>query len=99
MWNDFGYPAASPYTGAWLVCTQASYARTDVSMDPDTTAIGTLMTGGCSGGPWVLKFMNGNYANGLNSYIYTTPNQPQQIYSPYFDTWVYTNLYKVAIAR
>jgi hypothetical protein len=94
MWNMFGYPAAAPYNGAWQVTTQASYARTDLLPTPDTTGIGTAQTGGCSGGPWIKTFKHGisgacNYANGVNSYIYINPNQPFQIYSPYFDTAVH----------
>ncbi len=89
MWNMFGYPAAAPYNGAWLVTTQASYARTDTSPEPDTKGMGFSQTGGCSGGPWIKNFKHGisganNYANGVNSYIYT--NQPLLIYSPHFDT-------------
>jgi hypothetical protein len=40
------------------------------------------MTGGCSGGPWVMGFGSNNYVNGHNSY--RPNNQPLEIYSPYF---------------
>ncbi|GAB4544853.1 MAG: hypothetical protein Fur0020_14070 [Thermodesulfovibrionia bacterium] len=87
--NVFGYPAASPYNGQRMVETQASYNRTDTSCSPGTTGIGWNQAGGSSGGPWILQFFPGsagamNYANGVNSYIYTS--QPKQIYSPYFDS-------------
>lgn len=101
IWNMFGYPAATPYTGRYLYCTQASYAKVDASKEPDTTGIGTSQTAGCSGGPWILKFVPGasganNYANGINSYVYTS--QPKRIYSPYFDTSV-NNMRLTAIAK
>lgn len=96
LWNMFGYPAASPYTGKYLVQTQASYAGRDCSVSPCTTAIGSRQTGGCSGGPWIVIYrlmVSGscNYANGVNSYYYT--NRPRTIYSPYFDTSVYKMWY------
>jgi hypothetical protein len=98
----FGYPADAPYDGKWLVTTQASYSRQDTSETPNTTAIGTKQTGGCSGGPWLKNFIHGasgacNYANGVNSYIYTA--KPLEIYSPYIDSWVKTNLYDPAMLK
>ena len=92
-WNDFGYPQVSPWDGQYLVETQASYANTDTSFTPNTTGIGTLQTPGCSGGPWIKTFVPGganagNYANGVNSYAHAIPDQPNQVYSPYFDTAV-----------
>jgi len=98
-WNMFGYPAAAPYNGAYLVTTQASYSNTDTSMLPvNTTGIVTRQTGGCSGGPWIVNYGTGYYANGVNSYLYTTPAQPYRIYSSYFDTAV-NSMRVTAIAR
>jgi hypothetical protein len=49
---------------------------------PEPEGIGCSMTGGCSGGPWVLGLGSTNYVNGHNSY---RPNsQPLEIYAPYF---------------
>ncbi len=92
-WNDFGYPQVRPWDGQYLVETQASYATADTSYYPNTIGIGTTQTGGCSGGPWIRNFVPGgsganNYADGVNSYAYTKPSQPYQIYSPYFDSSV-----------
>lgn len=98
-WNMFGYPNAAPFNGQWLYTTQASYSNHDTSKVPNTTGIGTTQTPGCSGGPWIWKFGNGNYANGVNSYVYTTPAQPLRIYSPYFDTWVKTSLKDPAVLK
>lgn len=96
-WNMFGYPSVTPYTGLWMVQTQASYSRSDTSKSPATQGIGTTQTPGCSGGPWILNFMTNNWANGVNSYYYIA--QPQEIFSPHFDTAVHDNLYVVAIAK
>src|SRR5438270_13205790 len=49
---------------------------------PPTIEIGCSMTGGCSGGPWVIGLGSTNYVNGHNSY--RPNNQPLEIYSPYF---------------
>lgn len=91
LFNSFGYPAASPYTGKYLIQTQASTAKIDCSMSPCTTGIGTRQTGGSSGGPWlinykILTYGSFNLANGVNSYVYTA--RPRVIYTPYFDSSV-----------
>lgn len=99
-WNMFGFPQASPYDGKYMVETQASFAGVDTSKDPNTTGIGTVQTPGCSGGPWILSFspsVSGNYANGVNSYLFTA--QPKEIFSPYFNDAVKKNLYDPAIAK
>lgn len=84
-WNSFGYPAASPFNGQLMVNCQGSHAVDDGSFGaPATIGIGCDMTGGSSGGPWILKFGTQNLVNGLNSYGYNT--QPLAMYSPYFDS-------------
>ena len=62
-WNAFGYPAAPPFTGQTLNVCQASHATDDLSTGPDPPrmAIGCDMTGGSSGGPWVIRVKSGNY--------------------------------------
>jgi hypothetical protein len=84
-WHAFGYPAAPPFNGQrqW-VCT-ASHA---VSDDPSartnvpTIGIGCDMTGGASGGGWILRWsFGGGFINSVNSYKYTT--QPLAMYGPY----------------
>ncbi len=84
-WNGFGYPAAAPFDGKKMWSNQASYAYNgSVSGSPKPLAIGCNLTGGCSGGPWVLKFGSGNYVNGLFSY--RRRSKPEEICSPYLDT-------------
>ena len=48
------------------------------------------MTGGCSGGPWSTTKNGVPYANGLNSFRYTS--NPNTMYSPYFGQ-AFLNLY------
>ena len=83
-WHSIGYPAESPFNGQRMWDDQASYANDgSVPGSPATVGIGCSMTGGCSGGPWIMGFGAGNYVNGHNSYRPTS--QPLEIYSPYFD--------------
>jgi V8-like Glu-specific endopeptidase len=92
--NDFGYPAASPFNGNRMITCQASVNRRDTAVpgSPDPWAIGCDMTGGSSGGPWLLRLAGvggqTNQVNGVNSYKYN--NDTKQMYSPYFDTLAYT---------
>lgn len=94
-WDMFGYPAASPYNGRWMVQTNALFSRSDDPncSGPRTVGIGTNQTGGTSGGPRLYRF---NYANGVNSYIYRS--RPLEMFSPYFDTSV-NNLRVNAISQ
>ena len=83
LWFDMGYPAAYPFTGNYQVICAASFAYNDKSLgSPYPTGIGCDMTGGCSGGPWILAFGSGNYLNGQNSYRYT--DHPKELFSPYY---------------
>jgi len=86
-WNSFGYPAASPFNGQRQHLCQASYARSDApnaGPGPNTIGIGCDMTGGSSGGGWVLNFSkSGGFVNSVNSYKYIFPNEPLQMYGPY----------------
>jgi V8-like Glu-specific endopeptidase len=82
-WHSIGYPAAAPFTGGKMVTNQASfaYAETGLACTLKPNGIGSDMTGGCSGGPWILQFGTNNYINGHNSYRYS--NRPLEIKSPY----------------
>ena len=84
-WNSFGYPAASPFTGELMINCQGSHALDDTTMgSPATIGIGCDMTGGSSGGPWIVAFGRGNYVNGVNSYGYV--DEPEAMYSPFHGT-------------
>jgi len=89
-WHDFGYPQASPFNGKFQYICTASRAWLDASWGrPYPIGIGCDMTGGCSGGPWLVKYQPHkagamNYVNSVNSYRYTSPSQPKAIHGPYF---------------
>ena len=86
---DFGYPAASPFTGETEQLCLASFEETD----PFDTEVGSVpwgigcdQTGGSSGGGWVIRYgSGGGYVNGHNDYKYTVPSRPLEMFSPYFD--------------
>lgn len=83
-WNAMGYPAASPFNGRRLITNPASYAYSGSISGVDSNGIGSDMTGGSSGGPWILKFGTGNYLNGNNSY--RRSNKPNEMFSPHFNS-------------
>ena len=83
-WCQFGYPAASPFNGRRLIQNASSYAYNgSINSSPKPVGVGSDLTGGSSGGPWILKFGTSNYVNGCNSYRRST--KPQEMVSPYFD--------------
>lgn len=86
-WFSLGYPANTPFNGKTMQICAASFARTDpLYTFPYPIAIGCDMTGGSSGGPWIIEFNgspgNTNYINGINSYRYI--GFGEEMYSPYF---------------
>jgi len=83
-WAQHGYPAASPFNGRRLIANYSSYAyQGSVGANPRPTGVGSDLTGGSSGGPWILRFGTANYVNGVNSY--RRRSRPQEMFSPYFD--------------
>src|SRR5262249_12057986 len=95
--HAFGYPVGGTTNhpewgtshGAFLAESDSDPAVTDngnhASPGPNTLGIGSDMTGGSSGGGWVIFDGSGNgFVNGLNSYKYTSPPQPDMMYGPYF---------------
>lgn len=87
-WDAFGYPQAAPFNGQTMVRCEASHAVDDTGIlggGPDPIGIGCDMTGGSSGGPWIMGLRSSNFHNSVNSYKYTTPSQPLAMYGPYFD--------------
>jgi hypothetical protein len=63
-----GYPAASPFTGGRMYICDAYKALDDNNANPPTLGIGCDMTGGSSGGGWVV----GNDVLSVTSYGYQT---------------------------
>jgi len=80
-WNVFGYPAGRPFNGKYLQTCQASVAAI-TGFDVPEIGIGCDMTGGSSGGPFVVDFGHGYYLNGnvSNSVV----GFGEELYSPYF---------------
>jgi V8-like Glu-specific endopeptidase len=85
----FGYPQGPPFTGATMQACLASTAETDPFISGTGSVplgIGCDMTGGSSGGGWIVRFSSsGGYLNGHNDYQYTSPKRPKEMFSPYFD--------------
>lgn len=81
--NAFGYPAASPYNGQYLVRADGS----TYNAGNGTIYMYSGLTGGASGGPWFRSFDgNWGYVNGHNDFIYTS--SPAWMYSPYYGNQV-----------
>jgi hypothetical protein len=72
-----GYPAAPPFSGGRMFICESDLGTRDTSANPPTMGIGCDMTGGSSGGGWVV----GNSVLSVNSYGYS--NQPSVMYGPY----------------
>jgi hypothetical protein len=89
-WHSFGYPQDPPFNGNRQHVCAASYAKQDnpnPRSGPLAIGIGCDMTGGASGGGWILGFNgSGGFVNSVNSYKYTSPSQPLAMYGPYHGT-------------
>ncbi|MDQ1645193.1 MAG: hypothetical protein QOJ50_1377 [Cryptosporangiaceae bacterium] len=82
--NAFGYPEERPYTGGHLIqCSGLTASQYPVWAQ--TVTIPCTMTGGSSGGGWLLNY-DGRYGslNGINSWI-NGHFFPTLMASPYFD--------------
>jgi hypothetical protein len=101
-----GWPAAAPFTGGLLYYALTSDAETDTNQAgllPYTHGVGSVMTGGSSGGAWIKNYQSyiagaNNYFNGLNSYKYTNPARPDEMFGPYIDNAFVSLLQAVATA-
>ncbi|MEA3274605.1 MAG: hypothetical protein U9Q81_04770 [Pseudomonadota bacterium] len=81
-----GYPAAPPFTGEKHHTCAASWVTNDQpdgipGVDPETIGIGCDMTGGSSGGAWVVDWGTNNYLNSNVSYGYMGTDY---YFGPYF---------------
>jgi V8-like Glu-specific endopeptidase len=83
---SFGYPHAKPYNG-----TQLTYCAGPTSLDPFGSGdygVECKMTGGSSGGPWFLDFVDGDEPGTLvsvNSFKYRMDKGT--MYGPYFGAY------------
>ncbi|CAN5183248.1 hypothetical protein BH20ACT13_BH20ACT13_23990 [soil metagenome] len=95
-WVAMGYPAASPFAGGKLILSAGSYGYDD-NWPADavlSVTMGNNMTGGSSGGPWIVNYglpgqVGGpaaavqNMINGHNDWKYV--GFPNEMMSPYLD--------------
>ncbi|MFI9596264.1 trypsin-like serine peptidase [Nonomuraea sp. NPDC052265] len=81
--HSFGYPAAAPYDGSKLIyCSGRTF---DDFLLSDDLALTCDMTGGASGGPWMLNFNESTglgTQNSVNSFKYNFA--PNWMFGPYF---------------
>jgi len=100
-WMAFGYPQASPFTGNKLQANAGEWFRdvcgggTEGCGYPPSVSQGNDLTGGSSGGPWIVNFgcefnphgdancNQGNFVNGHNDWKFNS--QPLAMQSPYYD--------------
>lgn len=85
----FGFPQAKPYNGNNEVIDLGASAVTDTGIGgsgPAPIGIGNPMTGGSSGGGWMVDWTahGTGYVDGHNDYKYTS--EPLAMYSPYQTT-------------
>ena len=92
-WIAMGYPQGAPFAGGKIIMAASQYGYDD-DWFPDavlSVAMGSDLTGGSSGGPWILQYglpgqvagAGGNYINGHNDWKWNT--EPEAMASPYFD--------------
>lgn len=87
--HAFGYPAAKKYNGRDLVYCAGPDGQVNDG-NPETTSIACKMTGGASGGPWLLGFDSGDQdpvgvVRSLTSYSYSSANG--FLFGPIFDEY------------
>jgi V8-like Glu-specific endopeptidase len=86
QFRSHGYPQAAPFDGSKLYACDAATTFPDnpsPAIGPSTMGIACDMTGGSSGGGWVVTDGSGNgYVESVNSYKY--PSTPAFMFGPYF---------------
>ena len=91
----FGYPAAAPYDGTRLIYCSGTVFNAFLSNGIGMTC---NMTGGASGGPWLLSFSEAAGTGNVNSVnSYKINFIPTWMFGPYFGTDA-QNLYNAAQA-
>ena len=88
-----GYPQGAPFAGGKMIMSASQYGYDD-DWAPDavlSVAMGSNLTGGSSGGPWIISYGlpgqvaggGNNFINGHNDWKWNT--EPEAMASPYFD--------------
>ena len=91
-YTSYGYPASKPYNGEQLWSCAGTATEDTTNPQFATQGIPCTMTGGSSGGPWLLD--NGKQ-NSVNSYGYSKSGM---MYGPYWGSVIQAT-YKIAQAR
>jgi hypothetical protein len=78
QYTSYGYPASAPYTGEQLWSCKGKAKDDATHPEFNTQGIPCTMTGGSSGGPWLLS---SGLQNSINSYGYNSSNV---MYGPYW---------------
>jgi len=91
-YTSMGYPQAAPFNGLYQIEAYSDVGNIDPLSQAGTFSMGNDMTGGSSGGPWLVGFGTTNYANGVNSYKWINPNRPLEMNSPNFQADNFANL-------
>jgi V8-like Glu-specific endopeptidase len=91
-YSAFGYPQAAPFNGTIMVEAHSDVGNIDPLGQVGTFSIGNDMTGGSSGGPWIVGLLTNNFANGLNSFKWINPPRPLEMNSPNFQADNFHNL-------
>jgi hypothetical protein len=93
-WMAFGYPQGAPFNGGTIMTAASSLGYVDEAVGGGdfSLAMGSDLTGGSSGGPWIWQFgrpsqpggFNGRYLNGHNDWRHLS--EPNEMATPYFNT-------------
>jgi len=90
MWNQYGYPIEFPFTGETLVKNFSTLGFKDyVFGEPPMLGVGSPLTQGASGGPWIYE----SYVNGINSYLLLDCRDT--VFSPYFDNVIWDRFQEI----
>ena len=82
--KSFGYPAVALFDGSKLFVCESDFGMRDTwvpGSGPDPIGIGCDMTGGSSGGGWMIQ---DSFVNSVNSYKIV--GEDEVMFGPYFDS-------------
>ncbi|MFH5880310.1 trypsin-like serine peptidase [Arthrobacter sp. NA-172] len=94
-YKAYGYPAAPPFDGQSLKSCSGDATKDPINPQFKAQGIPCDMTGGSSGGPWMVTDNQDCFQNSITSYGY--PGGPALIYGPYWGS-VIKDAYKLASA-
>ncbi|UKA63806.1 trypsin-like serine peptidase [Arthrobacter sp. FW306-04-A] len=92
-YQAFGYPAAPPFDGQSLKSCSGDATKDPINPQFRAQGIPCDMTGGSSGGPWMVDSDDDSFQNSVTSYGYL--GGPSIIYGPYWGS-VIRDAYELA---